>query len=85
MREIMTTKLRVSGFLLCVAFVTATSCGGLKVRAISATTSGQVQAGGDPREDPKKAFTAQFAANPAFWRAAKATSLWIVIERTQTA
>ena len=41
MREIMTTKLRVSGFLLCVAFVTATSCGGLKVRAISATTSGQ--------------------------------------------
>ncbi len=63
MREIMKRKLRLSGLLVVVALLAATSCGQLKVPGASSTTSSDpVPASADPREALKKAFTAQLAA-----------------------
>jgi hypothetical protein len=59
----MKRKLKLSGLLVGMALLAATSCGGLKVSSASGTTSsGSVAAGDDPREALKKAFTAQLAA-----------------------
>ena len=64
----MKTRLRVIGLFLSVGFL-ATSCGGLKVPGASSTTSSRsTQPGGDPREDLKKAFTAQLAAKSFRYR-----------------
>src|SRR5438552_2552902 len=68
MGEVMKTRLRVIGLFLSVGFL-ATSCGGLKVPGASSTTSSRsTQPGGDPREDLKKAFTAQLAAKSFRYR-----------------
>jgi outer membrane lipoprotein-sorting protein len=63
MGEIMKRKLRLSGLLAGMVLLVSTSCSGLKLPGASSTTSaGPVQAGADPREALKKAFTAQLAA-----------------------
>jgi hypothetical protein len=59
----MKRKLRLSGLLVVVALLMATSCGQLKGSGANSTTSaGPVGASDDPREALKKAFTAQLAA-----------------------
>lgn len=71
----MKKRLRVTGLCLLVGFL-ATSCGGVKAPGSEAkvpgarntTSSGSVQPSSDPREDLKKAFTAQLAATSFRYR-----------------
>lgn len=59
----MNARLRLSWLLVGAALLAATSCGSLKAPGGNSTTSsGPTQASADPRDDLKKAFTAQLAA-----------------------
>jgi hypothetical protein len=73
----MKTSITVSALSLALAVFAVSSCGGLKMSGVGraassdahgATSAGPAQPSGDPREDLKKAFTAQFAAKSFRYR-----------------